>query len=69
MVNELVARVIVAERTEAAERAATQRRLIGAGRTPVPTVRRWRWPGRTVWPIRGRPSGRRSLASLGTDQR
>jgi hypothetical protein len=57
MVNELVARVIVAGRTEAALRSARERQLIGTGGRPAPTVRRLRWSARSPWPIRGRPSG------------
>jgi hypothetical protein len=57
MVNELVARVIVAGRTETALRAAEQRRLLVAGRKPARGIRRVRRPVRSVWSIRGRPSG------------
>ena len=56
MMNELVARVIVAERTEAGLRAARERQLIDASRRATPSVRRLR-SSRSLWPIRGRPSG------------
>jgi hypothetical protein len=57
MVNEVVASVIVAGRTEAALRAAAERQLIVADRSPTRDFWRPRWSGRSLWPIRGRPSG------------
>jgi hypothetical protein len=65
MVNELVARAIVAGRTEAALRAANERQLIAvaAGRRPVPTVRRWRWSARSPGLGWLRPRGRYTPAS------
>jgi hypothetical protein len=56
MVNELVARVIVAGRTETAVRAAEKRQLLVAGENPTRGIRWVRRPVRSVWPIRGRPS-------------
>jgi hypothetical protein len=56
MLNELVARAIVAERTEAALRAAQQRQWIVADRCPRQRSRRPRISGRSIWPVRDRRS-------------
>ena len=63
MVNELVARVIVAGRTEAALRAARERQLIGTGGRPAPIVRRSRRTTSTRWPV-DRPGGKRRRSVL-----